>query len=193
MYPKPEEKRKEVLFRELYDNNYSLVRYYIGSYINNREQAEDIAQEVFVSLWNNIHKLEKGSERGYILTIARNKCLNMLRRKKLTAEYAKYSEIKIKEDYLNLVALESTFNFIVTKELEDLVVSALNRMPPKISSTFKLSKFKSLKQEEIAVQENISVRAVEYRLKKAILILKKELRDFMVIIVAIALYLNYFK
>lgn len=177
------DKQKETLFRDLYNDNFSLIQYYVFSYIKNAELAKDIAQDVFVSIWDNFNKLEPGKERSYMLVIARNKCLNILKRNKISTKYALQSKMDTKTDYLNLIALESTTSVVMKRELEVLINKAMKKMPVKTYSTFNLSRFNALKNVEIAEQENVSVRTVEYRIKSAVLILKKELKDYLVYIV----------
>lgn len=49
----------------------------------NRQDAEDISQEVFLRVWRNLRKFDtERSFRAWILSITRNACIDFLRKKK---------------------------------------------------------------------------------------------------------------
>jgi RNA polymerase sigma-70 factor (ECF subfamily) len=58
----------------------------INVLVSNREEAEDVLQEVFVKIWKNIDSYNESKGRFYtwILNIARNTSIDKLRSKILT-------------------------------------------------------------------------------------------------------------
>jgi RNA polymerase sigma-70 factor (ECF subfamily) len=57
--------------------------------LQNQQEAEDVVQEVFSSLWKKRHKLHVSTSlKSYISGAARNKCLDMIRTKGLHHKYA---------------------------------------------------------------------------------------------------------
>lgn len=75
-----------------------------------------------------------------------------------------------------------TENYILYSNLKDHLEQALEKMPSSYREVFEKSRFKGMKYREIAEQLNISERTVEVRIAKVIQFLKKELKDFLLIL-----------
>lgn len=60
------------------DKVYSFAYYYLG----NREDAEDVAQEVLIRYWNHRSKLEADGTPAWLNRVTRNACFDQLRRRK---------------------------------------------------------------------------------------------------------------
>ncbi|MGE7922512.1 RNA polymerase sigma factor [Viridibacillus arvi] len=70
----------QVNIEELYDDYYHDVYYYT----NNKQEAEDITQETFLKVMQNIHRLKDFKKRKtWILSIARNTAVDIHRKYKL--------------------------------------------------------------------------------------------------------------
>ena len=65
----------ERLYRQ-YGNDVLRVSYF---YLGNREQAEDVTQDVFVRLIENRPALKPGSEKSWLLKVALNRCRDLWR------------------------------------------------------------------------------------------------------------------
>src|SRR5579859_3155215 len=63
---------------------YTFARYFLG----NREEAEDITQEVLLRLWRNCDHLEEEMVEAWLLKVTRNACFDLLRRRRLPAHSA---------------------------------------------------------------------------------------------------------
>ena len=70
-------------FTLLYDNYSKSLYGVIYNLIRNKEEAEDVLQEVFVKIWNNIDSYNESKGRLYtwMLNIARNTTIDKLRSK----------------------------------------------------------------------------------------------------------------
>lgn len=175
-------KTKKELFDKVYKDYFKLVKHFSQSYLGDDELARDTAQEVFVTLWNHMGHLEEGKEKAYLLAITKNKCLNLLKHDKVKGIHVHHIAFQSKSDNLNLIALENTTTSVYRNEVEGILAATINKMPDIFASTFHLSRFKCLKNEEIAKKQGISIRTVEYRLQKATLILRKALKDYVPVI-----------
>ena len=141
-------------------------------YLNSREEAEEVVQDVFCKIWQNRHKLdEKYSLNGYIFRITKNLVLNKLRKR--VNEPASYVSISKCNIYQN-----KTENDILLHEMERLLEEAIEALPPKRQLIFKLSRQKGLSNQEIADHLDISINTVEGQMRKAI----KYLRSYIEII-----------
>lgn len=76
-------KKDDKSFTLLYDNYSKSLYGVIFNLIKNREEAEDVLQEVFVKIWNNIETYNESKGRLYtwMLNIARNSTIDKLRSK----------------------------------------------------------------------------------------------------------------
>src|SRR6056297_193960 len=71
---------KEEAFKELIEKNQEMIINVCNSFVHDREDAMDIAQEVFIKAYNSIHKFqEKSKLSSWLYRIAVNKSLNFLR------------------------------------------------------------------------------------------------------------------
>ena len=63
---------------------YTFAHYFLG----NREEAEDVTQEVLLRLWRHADHLEEDGVERWLLTVTRNACYDQLRRRRLPAHTA---------------------------------------------------------------------------------------------------------
>jgi RNA polymerase sigma-70 factor (ECF subfamily) len=72
---------------ELYNANYSAVLSLCARILHSREDAADAAQQVFLVAVESLDlTLSRGAARAWLLTVARNHCLDLLRRRKRLGE-----------------------------------------------------------------------------------------------------------
>ncbi|MBW8332323.1 MAG: RNA polymerase sigma-70 factor [Prolixibacteraceae bacterium] len=135
-------------------------------------EAKDIVQDVFVKLWNDRKKLDvQISVRSYLFVAVKNKCFDVLRKKKRSV---KLQEITHQHD----IADES-FDGYVLCELEIIFDNGLKKLPDRCREIFELSRLQGLKNREIAEKLNLSEKTVENQMTKALRILKEELKDYL--------------
>lgn len=72
-------------FQTLYKKHYSAVRAVVSRFKFQDATADDLIQDIFVQAWQNLASLkEQAAFSGWLMTIARNRCLNELRKTKRT-------------------------------------------------------------------------------------------------------------
>ncbi len=171
---------KKDLYQKIYAEYFSRIAAYAFSFLKDKEEADNIANDTFLSLWENREKLNwEENLSPWLFSVARNKSFNTLKKRMHSHNYKKNS-IKEKSDYLNFLALQSESPVkIYEKEVEKLLCLAVEKMTPKVRTTFILSRLKGLKYSEIAEIHNISNRTVEARIKLAMLILRKTFKDYL--------------
>jgi RNA polymerase sigma-70 factor (ECF subfamily) len=78
---------RDGLISDLYHANYAAVLRVCSSILRNPEDAADAAQEVFLIALQSVDATARGSAaRGWLLTVARNHCFDLLRRRKRLAK-----------------------------------------------------------------------------------------------------------
>lgn len=167
-------------FEQMYVNNYHKIRSFCNHYLKDDNLSRSVAQDVFVTVWNNRENLDFSDELlPYLFVLAKNICLNILKREKVKQNYSDYGRSHSR-DSLNLTSLrESSIGILCGKEVEKILNDALKKMPESVRSTFCMSRFKNLKYEEIAATQKISIKTVEYRIMYALRILRKLLKDYL--------------
>ncbi len=171
-----EVKRKR--FENIYNEYFSLVKHVCCGYLGDEELSTNTVQDVFVTFWNNMDMVKELSERNFLLTIAKNKCLNILRHKIVEQKYKEHSLYNMKLDLINLSALEHSTSSIYCKEIEKIIHNEVNKFPDSFIRTFHYKVFEGLSNKKISLIEDVSERTIEYRLRKINLALKERLKEY---------------
>lgn len=171
-------------FNDMYSDNYTKFVRFAYNYVRDMVTAEDFVAEAFMAYWNNRDALaEDTNPKAYMLTIIKNKCLNHLRNVELRENILKKISEQAKwEIDMRISTLEACNpNEIFSAELQTLVDEALATMPDKTLHAFILSRYQDKTYKEIAEIMNISSKGVEFHITKALGILRKHLKDYMVL------------
>ncbi len=165
----------EEAFTEIYTAYNVRLKRFIISYTNDNNLAEDVVQETFILLWEirEILNPEK-SLLAFLLTIAKNKALNVLKKQKSSlSSHTKYQEIMFREMELNIQSLEYLDpHDLIVKDLESVIRKTLSKLPSKTRDIFEMSRYSGIKNKDIAERLDISIKTVEYHLSKALCELK---------------------
>jgi len=157
-------------FNQLY-NKYNLkLFYFIRGYIGSKEDAEELIQEIFITIWEKRCRLKEYlSFNSYIFTVSYNAILKYYRNKGIRQKHMSL--------YLRDIDTKSnrTLKEIEYESLLSLIDSIITRLPPKRQKVFRLSREKGLSNKEIAEQFNLSIRTVEAQIHQAIKFIKKNL------------------
>ena len=73
--------------------------------------------------------------------------------------------------------VESTSNVVIGNELQQQINVAIEQLPPQCKRVFTLSRYENLTYAEIAAQLEISVKAVDKQMVRALRILREQLKD----------------
>lgn len=173
-------------FEQIFELYYNNVVHYAFFYLNDYEKAREVAQDVFFAVWKNIDEVEEVTF-SWILTIAKNKCLNVLRSESHHLKYANATLSQGKKREINLYTLENSQveSLMETSEISRIMCEALDKMPSKTKEAFLLNRFENKSYNEIAEMQHVSRKNIEYRIMYALKILRKSLADFIVIILGI--------
>ncbi|MEG0518151.1 MAG: RNA polymerase sigma-70 factor [Bacteroidales bacterium] len=168
------------LYKKTYTDCFPKITAYAFSFLKDEDEAQNIANDTFLSLWENREHLNWNENIApWLFSVAKNKCLNILKKRVHSNNYHQIS-VKEKSDYLNYLAIQSEAPVrIYEKEVEVLLCKAVEKMTPKVRTTFILSRMKGMKYSDIAQSSNISNRTVEARIKLAMLILRKTFKDYL--------------
>lgn len=153
------EKQDKRLFEALYKKYYRQLYVIAYRYTGNIQTAEEIVHDVFIKIWNKAGDLNiQHSMKSYLFKSTVNTALNFIKREKTETE-KQQSYLSWKE---NDPDEEETFaaQELLLADLE----KALQMLPEKCRQVMYLSRFGKLKQQEIAIQMDISIKTVKNHL-----------------------------
>jgi RNA polymerase sigma-70 factor (family 1) len=174
-----DEELVEALFKgdqsafEVIYKKYALKLYNIAfNQLGSQEDAEEIVQELFVSLWKRREILNIKNLNAYLIISIKNKVYDSINSRINFRKYQEY--VILKEVYDN----DDTNNIVNFNDLMKAVDEVLSRLPEKTAEVFRRSRFEKQPIKEIAQAMNLSDKAVEYHITKSIKLFKEHLQGF---------------
>ncbi|MCC9020208.1 RNA polymerase sigma-70 factor [Flavobacterium lipolyticum] len=173
----------ETAFTYFYDKYFRRIQSFSIQFIYDKDEAENLAQEAFLNLWQNRKDIESlNGIPSYLYTYAKSKCLNMIRHNKVKDKF-KNDLLNQKERELDVEILNSVqFDTLELTELERLIQESISDLPPKTRAVFIKKRFENKKNAEIAEEMQVTLKAVEAHMTKALKILKTKLSDYLFLI-----------
>lgn len=173
-------KGDELAFEKIFKSNYNPIVGFCHQFISDLDKSKSLAQEVFLNLWLSREKIRNlNGIKAFLYTSAKSACLNYIRHQKVIRKYED-KHLQEMENKLNQEVLESfDFNALEFSELEGYIHRAINDLPDKCRQVFILSRFEGKMNKEIAEELNISVKAVEANITRALKTLKTRLSDYL--------------
>lgn len=157
-------------FDALFMRWYPQVKRFILSIIKDPAISEDLAQTVFIKVWNARGMLSpEKSLRNYLLVLSRNAVLDVLRSK----QYLLRKDTP--EAPLEISSSEQSNYRAEYMETYSSIMKIVSAMPPQRQAVFKMSRFQSKSAREIADSLGLSVRTVEKHLELAMKDLRRSL------------------
>lgn len=166
-------------FEALFNSYYQALVGYGRTIMKDQDEAEDIVQQVFVSVWEKRSGLVvHTSFRAMLYKAVYNSCLNRIKHGEVRRGYAKE------------VIMTSSSSFsqqdVQYKELQKRINDAIDQLPEQCAKIFKMSRFEELKYQEIADKLSLSIKTVENQMGKALKLMRENMKDYlMLLIVAI--------
>lgn len=158
----------EILFSSFFKSHIKALRNFLFYKFGNKDQAEDLAQEAFVKLWQNCGSVPLEKAKSYVYTIANNSTLNEIAHQKVVLRYEKNFQ---GQDRTN----ESPEFILEEKQFQSKLLKAIENLNEKQRVAFLMHRIDGKKYSEIALDLDISVKAVEKRMHLALLNLRKEI------------------
>ncbi|RGN34255.1 MULTISPECIES: sigma-70 family RNA polymerase sigma factor [Bacteroides] len=158
------------LIEDSYKKYQRSVFLYIYYKIGNKEEAEDLVQDVFVRLMDYQQMLRVDTIKHFIFTISRNLLYDYLR------HYYKRLEVTSYIYEQRETCTNDTEGQIVANDLLHCEKKRLELLPPQRRKVYLLSRFKDKSIADISSLLNLSRRTAENHL----FISRKEMREYMI-------------
>lgn len=154
---------------------------FVNSILFDKSLAEDITQQVFLKIWEKRADIDtEKSFSAYLYTIARNLVYQETERLILENKFISFH--KEENDLDN-----STFEEIDANFVESFINEVVNQLPDSQQKVFDLSRRKGLSNKEIAMQLNITDKAVENHIYRALQFLKEKMKNHFIFLAFIFL------
>lgn len=164
-----DEQQKKRKFEQFFLTTFPKVKAFAWKVLGSKDDAEDVAQDVFVKLWDCPEIWENQETwNAYIYTMVRNAIYDFLKHKSVEQNFQE--QVTSQERPLTEPDFQSQ---LYADEIALLVDLALDSMPEQRKKIFVMSRKQGLSNQEIADNLNISVRTVEHHIYLALQNLKK--------------------
>lgn len=157
-------------FSMIYTRYRGLLYIYACKIVKDFDLAEDLVQEVFISIWDKRETIDfKTSISSYLYSAVRYKFFDFIDKQKVKSDYVQSLQLFLdKGEFL-------TDDYIAERELAALIEGEIARLPKKMREIFELSRQMNLKNTQIAEQLGLSEKTVRNQLSLAIKTLRSKL------------------
>lgn len=169
MFKKDDSMAFESVFRKYYPG----LCLYAKKIVQDMEIAEEIIQDVFLTLWEK--RLNPGihtSLKSYLFRAVHNHALNIIKHQQVEKKYQSYYSNIYKE------IIFKKGEIIPEPFVKEKIDESIKQLPTQCRRIFILSRIDGLKHKEIAEELGISPKTVEVQIRKASIILREKLRDY---------------
>jgi RNA polymerase sigma-70 factor (ECF subfamily) len=175
--------RDEKTFREFVDKYQHMVINVSNNFVHNKEDAMDIAQEVFIKVYDSVKSFREQSRLStWLYKIAVNKSLNYIRDKKRRNIFTSLDLIFENKNHNPVDNMaddqEISQEKMESDERKNLLIKAIDELPKKQKTALTLNKFEDLPYKEIATIMDISVTETGVLISRAKNKLQKKLVEY---------------
>lgn len=154
-------------FAEIYTRYKNPLYLHAYRMLQDDEEAKDVVQELFATLWTTRHTLViSASLDAYLYGSIKNRILNYMAHQKVISRYTEFLRAYLES------GSPANDDVMVAKELAAIIEREVAQLPPKMREIFELSRCKGLSHKQIAEKLDISDKTVKKQLHNAIKILK---------------------
>lgn len=166
-------------FESIYNEHKTLVFNVCLHYVLNREDAQDVAQEVFVKIYHHLSQYnpETASLKTWIYRIAINQSLDFLKARKTKKRFGFMTSLFHPESNEPLHEVSHPGIRMEDKESLESLLLIIHALPEKQKTAILLTKIEDRSQKEVAEIMNTSVKAVESLIQRGKQTIEKELKS----------------
>jgi RNA polymerase sigma-70 factor (ECF subfamily) len=160
-------------YTEIYKRYSGILYLHAYNKLRNREEAKDILQELFTTIWNRREELRiETSLSGYLYTAIRNRVLKQMAGKDVEAQYI--TSITKYANHWECI----TDHLTRQNQLATIIENEIESLPAKMKEVFLLSRKTHLSHRQIALQLGITEATAKKQVNNALKILRARLGLF---------------
>src|SRR5882672_8163149 len=108
----------------LFKTYYKPLCNYAYSFLNDKDEAEEVVQAAFIGVWDKRQSIEiQTSTKSYLYRMVRNACLNVIKHVKVKQQHAKYEMAGGEPTH------EGVSQSVISSELERKIHEAMKALP----------------------------------------------------------------
>lgn len=154
-------------FKACFDKYFDTIRNYVFYKSGDEALATDIAQEVFMKVWEKQLDVSTDAVKGLLYKMASDSYVSQIRKNVVADNYLKSIDMDVEEN--------SPEEQVYYNELKDKYEKALSDLNEGQREVFLMSRMEQLSYREIAERLSLSVKAIEKRMSSALAVLKERL------------------
>jgi RNA polymerase sigma-70 factor, ECF subfamily len=160
-------------FKILFEYYAPRLKSYLLNFKIADQKAEDLAQEVMLTLWQKAEKFDpdKAKISTWLFRVARNKYIDQFRKQK-------YPEVNADDHVALMVAPEKTDQNLEEQQVSDRIQKAMKTLKEEQRKVIELSFYKELSHSQIAEETGLPLGTVKSKIRMAFQTLRKELGDY---------------
>jgi RNA polymerase sigma-70 factor (ECF subfamily) len=163
--------RNEAALAGLYDRYHAILFGLLIRILNNREEAEDVLQEVFLQVWRKAKDFDENRGRPFtwLVTLARSRGIDRLRTLASRDRVAEAGAREVSDE------ISDAATDVFKSEQRGLVTKALAQLPDEQKRPLMLAYFDGLTQSEIATRLGAPLGTVKTRMRTGLMNLREML------------------
>lgn len=164
-------------FQRLFMTYHPKLIYFLVGLTHDEELSKDIAQELFLSLWNNRTKLLTiDSISSYLFVSAKYRVYDYFDKLNVRSRYQM-------EELLSTADIDSPEEELFAQDIKNLISKIVDTMPSRQKQIFILSREHGLTNDEIAKELHISKRTVENYITSSLALLRGVIQLFVILLI----------
>jgi RNA polymerase sigma-70 factor (ECF subfamily) len=181
----------ENAIRYIFDEYYERLCLYADGIIRNHQAAEDIVEDLFVSVWIHAgNNTINTSIKNYLFKSTFHNCLKYLN--KLRAENKSLDQLNYTLKYQESVHPYTSgypLSNLLVGEIEKKAEDILNSLPDQCRKIYMLNRFEDLNYNEIATRLKITVGTVKTQMSRAFQRFREGLKEYISLVLLIIIFL----
>ena len=158
-------------FENLFNKHYTGLVVYATQFTKDSDAAEDIVCDVFTAVWENFANLQMENMKTYLFSAVYHRAMSRIKDDELRQQaHEAY--------YKRTTALLEDVDVCLLNDLSRHIREAVAQLPPTYREAFVLNRFRNMTYDEIGKQLGVSPRTAEYRIRKAMQLLREELKEY---------------
>lgn len=170
--------KDEKAFKKLFYLYYPKLAAFAYSFLHNEMDSDMVATDVLLRLWENAGEIDiTHTLNAYLFQAARNRCTDFYR-----SEAGRPQGVSLNDELRHLfITSDEIMDSLLLSELEDQINLSIQKLSVESRKIFLMSRRDNLSYEEISNLMGISVNTVKYHMKKALLHLRLDLSNYLMI------------
>ena len=158
----------EKAFTWIFDTYFHLLCIHAEKFVECKETAKDIVQDIFTKLWENREKTDIATSlKAYLYKGVYNNCLSHITHLTIVRNHIEYIlTLSDSDEWLLTSDSDDPLNILILQEMADKIEKAIATLPARCKEVFLLWK-EGFAYEEIAKQLGVSINTVRTQITTA--------------------------